>query len=435
MNGKETVKLLLILTLCSVMNLAAQVPGVRLVPIAEGWAKNQVNTVIFRRNSLTTFKDHQYCAFYNGNSKVVLAKRKLGSTKWEFRETGFTGNTANAHNSISIAVDGAGYVHLAWNNHNTKLNYSRGIKPGSLEMGPAPPMIGSLENKVTYPEFYSLPNGDLLFFYRDGASGNGNLVLNRYDTQTGKWNRIQDNLIDGENTRNAYPQIAVDAGGVIHISWVWRESPDVATNHDLCYARSTDGGRTWTKTTGEKYRLPITAATAEYALRIPEKSELINQTSMATDIYGNPYISTYWRPTATSVPQYQLVYFDGTAWKSSQISKRTTSFTLSGGGTKRIPIARPQIVIDKKNIYVIFRDAERGSRVSVAVSKDRARNNWTIKDLGTEDVGMWEPTLDRALWDRKKELHLFVQKVGQGDGEGLEQLPPQMISVLEWRPR
>jgi hypothetical protein len=73
-----------------------------------------------------------------------------------------------------------------------------------------------------------------------------------------KWTRLQNNLIDGENTRNAYPQITVDARGTIHISWVWRESPDVATNHDLCYAKSTDGGRTWEKSSGEKYQLPIT---------------------------------------------------------------------------------------------------------------------------------------------------------------------------------
>jgi hypothetical protein len=39
---------------------------------------------------------------------------------------------------------------------------------------------------VTYPEFYNLPGGDLLFLYRDGSSGMGNLVLARYHVRLGK---------------------------------------------------------------------------------------------------------------------------------------------------------------------------------------------------------------------------------------------------------
>jgi len=44
---------------------------------------------------------------------------------------------------------------------------------------------------------------------------------------------------------------------------------------------------------------------------------------------------------------------------------------------------------------------------------------------------MWEPTYDTNAWTAKHELHLFVQNVRQGDAESLEELPPQMISVLE----
>ena len=33
---------------------------------------------------------------------------------------------------------------------------------------------------------------------------------------------------------------------------------------------------------------------------------------------------------------------------------------------------------------------------------------------------MWEPTYDAAMWDTRKELHLFVQRVGQGQGAGVE---------------
>ena len=84
----------------------------RLVPIAEGWAKNQVNAVIFRKNSVTSFNGNQFAAFYDADSKVVLAKRRLGETKWEIRPTQFTGNTNDAHNSISIAIDGRSFTDI-----------------------------------------------------------------------------------------------------------------------------------------------------------------------------------------------------------------------------------------------------------------------------------------------------------------------------------
>lgn len=423
---------------CAV-NFAAQNSNLpRLVPVSEGWAKNQVNAVIFRKNSVTTFKKHQFTAFYNKDSKVVLARRRLGSKNWEISQTQFSGNTSDAHNSISLAVDGRGFLHLAWNHHNTPLQYSRSLRAQSLQMADQSTMTGQRETRVTYPEFYTLPNGNLLFFYRDGASGNGRLIVNFYDVKTRNWTRLQDNLIDGQGERSAYPQIAVDDAGAIHLSWVWRETADVATNHDLCYAKSTDGGKTWFKSTGEKYSLPVTAATAEYVWRIPPGSELINQTSMAADSRGNPYIATYWRTKDTTVPQYQLVYSDGNAWKRAQISARATAFSLSGQGTKKIPISRPQVVVDSRfgntKVFVVFRDAERGSRVSVAISENLEKNVWRTRDLTETEVGMWEPTFDQNLWNRQKTLHLFVQKVGQGDGEALEELAPQMISILEWKP-
>jgi hypothetical protein len=408
---------------------------VSLVPIAEGWAKNQVNAVIFRKNSVTSHRDHQYAAFYDADSNVVVAKRRLGSTDWIITKTEFTGNTADAHNSISIAVDGRGILHLGWGNHNTKLNYARSGKsemPGAFSLST---MVGHKEDKASYPEFYSMPGGDLLFFYRDGASGNGDLVLNRWDANRQTWHRVQDKLIDGERQRNAYPQIAVDRLGSIHLSWVWRETPDVETNHDLCYARSDNGGKTWIKSTGEKYILPITAATAEYIHRIPQKSELINQTSMTADERGRPFIATYWRDADSLIPQYRVVYSNGRTWKTSQVGTRKNAFSFSGGGTKRIPISRPQIVANKGSVIVIFRDEERGSKVSVGTTTNINSNKWTISDLTAASVGMWEPSYDHELFRAHGLLDIFVQRVGQGDGEKLEEVASQMVSILEWRPR
>jgi hypothetical protein len=406
------------------------------VPVSKGWAKNSVNATIFRTNSVTTHGDTQYIAFYNEDARVVLAKRRLGTAKWQIHETPYAGNTRDAHNGINIAVDGSGLLHMSWDHHCDPLNYCRAVAPGSLELTDRMQMTGQNENKVTYPEFYNLPNGDLLCLYRDGSSGNGNTMLNRYDVTTRKWSVIQHPLIDGQGQRNAYTnQIAVDRDGSWHISWCWRETGNVATNHDICYARSLDGGKTWLKSTGEKYILPITADNAEYVCRIRQNSELINHTSMTVDSKGRPLIATYWRPEGTRIPQYHVTYYDGEKWKTTPVGKRKTPFSLSGGGTRRLPMSRPKILADSSDrLYLIFRDEERAGRVSVAICQDPKRTVWRIEDLTDDSVGLWEPSCDSVLWQREDVLHLFLQDVEQKDRDALEETPPTMVSVLEWTP-
>lgn len=407
-------------------------------PVGLGWARNNVNGAIFRKNSVVMHGPEQYTAYYDSLGYVTLAKRRLPTGQWQVQRTPYKGKVQDAHNIISLMVDGAGYVHLSFDHHNNPLHYCRSKTPGSLEMSELQPMTGDQEQKVTYPEFHRFPTGDLLFLYRDGGSGNGNLVLNRYNARTQKWTRLHNVLIDGEGQRNAYWQACIDAKGTVHVSWVWRESPDVASNHDMAYACSKDGGQTWQKSTGEKYQIPITAATAEYAARIPQNSELINQTAITADAQGQPYIATYWRPAGTQVPQYQLIYLVDKQWKTVQVSQRTMPFSLSGVGTKKIPISRPQLLVATKKgrtaAYLLFRDAERQDRASVLQCPHLAAPQWTAADLTTTSVGNWEPSYDTERWKAAGVLSLFVQRTGQGDGETLENLAPQPVYILEWTP-
>lgn len=357
--------------------------NVQMSPIALGYAQTSVNTVVFRVSSVITHGDTQFAAFYDGDANLVLTRRKTGANKWETRKTQYQGNVKDAHNSISMGVDGQGILHVAWDMHGQKLRYARGKAPDSLELGAEMPMTGQDEESVTYPQFYVLPGGDLLFLYRAGGSGNGDTVLNRYDLKTGKWKAIARPLISGEGKRNAYTNtLAIDAKGGVHLSWVWRETPDVASNHDINYAYSPDSGATWLHSSGQKYQLPITQSTAEIAWKVPQNSELINQTSMTTDAGYHPVIATYWRDQNSKIPQYRIVWNDGKKWSSSIVGQRTMPFSLSGGGTKRIPISRPQVVAGKDGaIHVIFRDEERGAEVSVATSRDAAHQKWSVQDL------------------------------------------------------
>ena len=413
------------------LTLSACSPRVREFRLGEGYAATSVNAAVFRAASVTSDSQYQFAAWYAPDGTVMVARRELApESGWVVQATDLTGNCADAHNVISLGLDGAGHLHVSWAQHGVPLRYARSRTPYRTDFEVIAQMVDAdLERHVTYPEFRRFSDGDLLFAYRDGSSGNGDLVLNRYDVQQGRWERIQSKLIDGQRQRNAYWQMYMDAQDVIHLSWVWRETWNVETNHDLCYAASRDGGRTWQRSDGTPYALPITLETAEVAWEVPQGSELINQTSMTADPQGHPCIATYWRAQGDSIPQYRLVRHDGRAWSAAQVGTRRTPFSLSGGGTKSIPISRPQIVTDGKRTMLIYRDEERGSRVSLAQSRGLRR--WRVRDLTQDPVDAWEPSLDYERWKREGVLDLFVQRVGQGDGEKTVDLPPQPVRILE----
>lgn len=440
------------LRLASVLLLAAGLratPAVEVVPSTTArcidisdtaWAGSSVNVVANTHHVLHTLSRTQYAAFYDAEGFMVLAKRQLGEDTWETRRTSFKGNVTDAHNSISLAVDGAGYLHVSWDHHNNPLNYARSVAPGSLELGSKQSMTGEREKRVTYPQFSRLPAGDLLFLCRDGASGRGSLVLKRYTLATGKWTDVQSNLIDGEGQRSPYWSMAVDRKGTLHLAWIWRDSPDVASNHDLCYARSADNGLTWQRSDGSVLPMPITAATAEYAARIPTNSNLMNSPNVVADRQGCPLIVSYWSASPGAAPQFRIVRHDGKVWQTIEGPRRTDVFSLAGGGTKRPPISRAALFVEQRwkfyGLHLIYRDDSRGGRIVKATLADLDKGEWTETELTANSVGAWEPSCDPELWDRFAQVHLLVQKAEQRDGNDRSsaKAEPTTIGTLVWSP-
>ena len=91
-------------------------------------------------------------------------------------------------------MDGNGILHMAWDHHNDDLNYVQTKEAGSLELTDRLKTDGEREKNVTYPEFYSLANGDLLLTYRVGSSGNGDVFSNATSPAEKRWTMVQPNL-------------------------------------------------------------------------------------------------------------------------------------------------------------------------------------------------------------------------------------------------
>ncbi len=418
---------------------AMPAPATRRIPIGTAYAATSVNTTIFRVSALASSGKHQYVTYYDGEGRVVVGKRDAdGGGPWKLATTPASGNVRDAHNGTVLGVSADGYVHLSYDHHGHPLRYRVSARPEeAAAFGPQQPMTGKTEGRVTYPQFVAAPDGALYFFYRDGASGNGRLCLNRYDPAPKAWKALHHPLVDGVTPGKAVSnpywwRPAFGPKGDLHLAWCWRDSGDARTNHDLCYACSADGGRTWRRSDGTLQPTPITPENAEVADPVPTGSNLINQCSSAVDGQGRPHLAHY-HNDENGVPQYMHLWHDGKRWRRNTVSRRKTPFSLSGGGSLRIPISRPEIAVARDGaVYLVTRDEELGGGIRLYRS-DGDYSGWTATDILREDLGSWEPSYDLARFRRTGILSLFVLATQQGNHETVTATPPREASVLEVR--
>lgn len=390
--------------------------------IGLAYAGNSINTDIFRKNAISAWRDkdgslYTVCCYYNSIGRIIIAVSDSTFT-WKRIKTRFRGDLRDAHNCVCCIIDGDGFVHLALARHDGQLQYAmsrRPIKELWQHSSPADfrchhGIIGQNEDRVTYPEFYLQPSGDLLFLHRQGTSANGDLVVDRYLTKEKRWERVQDNLITGEGRLSPYWQACTDSLGRLHISWTWRRSKDVNSNFNICYAVSEDlSCKSFVDSAGRSYELPIRETTAEVICQIQENSMLINQTSMMTDEDDLPCIASYWR--TDGIVQYHILRkTTANNWAVLNTGIRKTDFTLEGKGTKQLPCARPAILVSGRGegmeIHLLLRDEETND--SPVLARVYPDGTCILRLLTDTAMGEWEPLFSTELWREEHALLLFL---------------------------
>lgn len=315
--------------------------------------------------SLLTYKDHQFVAYYDDERRMTVAARRLGENEWHFarlpQKVGW-----DSHNSIVMTVDDDGYLHLSGNMHCVPLVYFRTTKPLDITtFERIPVMVGSEEQRCTYPAFFRGASNELIFTYRDGSSGNGNQIYNRYDLKTKTWKRLLDSpLTSGEGKMNAYLNGPVRGpDGYFHLCWVWRDTPDCATNHDLSYARSKDLVR-WEKSDGTALALPITIETAEVVDPVPPGGGMINgNTKIGFDSKRRPVIA-YHKFDAEGKTQIYNARREMGGWKIYQTSNWDYRWEFSGGGSIDFEVRVGAVAVDADGeLNQSYSNAKHGSGI------------------------------------------------------------------------
>lgn len=168
---------------------------------------------------------------------------------------------------------------------------------------------------ITYPRFVQLDTA-LLFSFRTGKAGLGDDHVAVYSAQNGtfKYEVLGTNLKGVDN--NPYIHGLDYRNGRLHATWVYRgfvhyegwddpldtkhkqqRGPNSAeNNHNICYAYSDDGGRTWKNGAGEviadlaKGESVRPDSKGIVAFDIPKGSGLSNQEAQAVDGEGGVHV-------------------------------------------------------------------------------------------------------------------------------------------------
>jgi hypothetical protein len=322
--------------------------------IGRAWAGHPVSF------ALLTTGGRQFVAYFDEERRITVAARKLEEETWihvrpegrwlESRQRASNITGWDSHNYLTLAVDREGCVHLAGNMHVDPLIYYRSRRPYDLtSLERIDCMTGDRETACTYPVFFKNAAGDLFFRYRDGSSGNGSDLYNRYDPATHTWRRLLDTaLLEGEGRRNAYalnPTLGPD--GRFHLVWMWRDTPDCATNHTLSYARSADFLQ-WEDHLGRPIPLPITLTRGEVIDAARPHEGLINMTfNLGFDAEKSPVV-VYHRYDAQGRSQVYAARPGDNGWNIHRLSAWDFRWQFQGTGsiTAEVELGPPQLTAD-----------------------------------------------------------------------------------------
>lgn len=388
--------------------------------------QSRYNGVSYNQDSVCTVNGIQYAAWYDETGALLIGKRTLPSEVWAtFSLSTVAGNPltlpvdTDSHNDVSLIVDAAGYIHVAANMHGDVLRYVKSTNPNDITAWTAPGMTGSNEAQVTYPRFALHPDGTLFFMFRDGASGNGDVYVNRRNVG-GAWTQLG-MLASGKATNeNPYEsRFVISAAGTLAVAFTWRPNGgDFNTNADVHFIKSTDKGATWVNVSGSAVTIPLVHANtnAKVLATAATNSGIINQFGLDLDTSGNPHIALTIADGATPDRNIHHLYWTGSAWVNQQVTD-----LRNGMGYNDIP-TRPAVACTNDGRTLILTsyprtNGRRGSFRLIDVTGG-ASTDVTLAELDGRDH---EVTYDgRALRERNELIMMLSQSNGEVSSPGPE---------------
>lgn len=370
----------------------------------------------YTQDSICTVGDVQYAVWYDAAGALLIGKRTLPSEAWTtFDLTTISGNPlvlpvdTDSHNTVSMIVDQQGFIHIAANMHGDVLRYVRSSAANDITTWTAPGMTGLNEAQVTYPRFALHPDGTLFFMYRDGASGNGDVYLNRRNVG-GSWTQLG-MLASGKATNeNPYEsRFAISEAGTLGVAFTWRPNGgDHNSNADIHFIKSTDKGGAWTSVSNVAVATPLVHVnTSALALdTAATNSGIINQFGFDWDSNEIPHMAMTLADGTTPDRNIHHIYWSGSAWVNQKVTD-----LRNGMGYNDMP-TRPAVACTADGRTLLLTSyirvtKNRGTFRIIDVT-DGAATDVSVADLDGRD---WEMTYDGRALRERNELNVMLSQV------------------------
>lgn len=370
------------------------------------------NSVAFRWGAVVSREiggvTYQLICYVSVDNTGLIAYRTLPNGVWTQHEVGSFLTADDAHNTTVAAIDADGYVHVAYDHHNSSLHYRRSTNPlGSWDgtLTSELSMLGTNESNVTYPQFIVAPTGEMYFTFLNGISTD-DTYLYVYDESTQTWSAapgtgtggimmVGAGDVDGRFYPYRPPSFSSDwdGAGTGAMHWMMtKRKYGVVENYNLYHVKYDGTG--FESTSGATLSAPIADDDMTAAITIGASEILLNEGGFCLDADDLPHVA-YWKNDGT---RYQLYHshYNGSAWVTDQI----TAYSL--GALDYEDVGRPAMRCDlvTNQIYIWFSsELAEGVGIWEYVSDPDDFTTWTKSQFFDGDVDNYEPVLDIDQWE------------------------------------
>lgn len=241
------------------------------------------------------------------------------------------------HTQPSVAVDKNGYIHVAYNMHQTDWQYKVSNQPEDISSftfigGQKDNARGIPGELITYPHFVRDNNGVIYVTFRHRVgqweAGGQGIGIAKYNVGTQRWTMLGGtDYPKGVKTFYWTPNVRVyegpgkvyqalragvffDAKNRMHVCWDDFVAPGKGTSA-IMYAYSDDGGQTFKRANGQTIAtLPITPSTADVVNRT-SVGKYYTLEHMGALANGRPIVF-FFEGQGANQPYFST--WDGTAW-------------------------------------------------------------------------------------------------------------------------
>lgn len=229
----------------------------------------------------------------------------------------------DAHRNPTLLLDDTGHLFVFYGAHNDPTRVLRSDRP--YEAGAWRKCAAIVDPTTSYPQPYQLLPGEVFVSYRERSSGWRSRV-SRSNVET--WEDPVD-IVEFEGNA-IYAMSIAETGDYphsIHLAWSrlgGGTEEEIRTKHlwarryNIYYARSGDGGRTWQRSDGSPYDLPVREADAEKLYDSGESGVWLKDIQLDSD--GRPLILFIDANPFTYVSHWKCGRLRGDGWRFSDIA-------------------------------------------------------------------------------------------------------------------